>query len=278
MRGSNQEFKPVATVGLAKDGGIFVSPAAVRGYAWVYGPLRSAGDPEVVEHVTVQQRPKLHYHRSGIVRATLSGTRLELKEARYPPLPAMKRAQVMSILTVRPWELATHPGEPRRGDVFSIQPRWPQVVAFTLSVVTVPPGSRHTADFGELAPIGLLAGDPTRFVIDMSAHDVRALVIVLVTIGHDPEPYTEPGTTVAALPWHVGAGSQRPDEAFGLWSSSMRNPMIRLDADDEVLSPEDLVREREGVIRHMSIADKVKDMQERYWGTQQSHRDRGGPP
>lgn len=102
----------------------------------------------------------------------------------------------------------------------------------------------------------------------MVGHDVRALVVVLVTVSHEPEGWLEPGTTVAAIPWTTGKAGDEPREAFGLWSSSVRNPLIRLDTDTEVLSVDDLTRPREGVVRSMTITDKVSDMQERYWRKQ----------
>lgn len=269
MRGPSQDFKPIATVGLARDGGVFVAPAPVRDFSWVYGNLQPGQVPEIGEHVTTVQRPKLHYHRSGIVRVTLTGADLEPREARYPAIPTMRRGQILSILTVRPWELKTRPGDPPKGDIIAIEPRWPEAIAFSLSVVTLPWEARHTAaDLGDLAPIGMLAGDPSRIVVDMVGHDVRALVVVLVTVSHEPEGWLEPGTTVAAIPWTTGKAGDEPREAFGLWSSSVRNPLIRLDTDTEVLSVDDLTRPREGVVRSMTITDKVSDMQERYWRKQ----------
>jgi hypothetical protein len=78
FRGSTQAFKPVATIGLVADGGLWVAPAPVRDFSWTYGPVRPTGSPEPPDHVEITQRPKLHYHQSGIVSVSLTGTALPL--------------------------------------------------------------------------------------------------------------------------------------------------------------------------------------------------------
>jgi hypothetical protein len=164
-------------------------------------------------------------------------------------------------------ELESVTGEPRRGDMLAIEPKWPEHVACTLSIVALPESFDSQADVSQLTPLGLLPGDPSRFVVDVSAHGMRALLIGLIARDHNPVPgELEAGTSVVAVPWT--AGGQGIDEAFGLWTTTVRNPVIHLVRDDEVLTGAELVAPREGTVRETSIADKVEAlMSDPTWST-----------
>jgi hypothetical protein len=72
-------------------------------------------------------RPKLHYHQSGYVPASLSGLRIPKRTAQYLPLKDLSRAQILGLAAVRPWELPSF-GEPRVGDVGTRETESPQRV------------------------------------------------------------------------------------------------------------------------------------------------------
>jgi hypothetical protein len=109
-RGRSNQYKPIASIGILDDGGIFVAPAAVRDFGWTYGNLGAKSDP--ANHVSTFHRPKVHYHSSGIVRATLSGKDLESRSAYFPKIDLVRRAQLFSIVCTRPSELATARSRP----------------------------------------------------------------------------------------------------------------------------------------------------------------------
>lgn len=219
-------------------------PAAVRNYGWIYGPIREgSGD---VDHVSTPLRPKLHYHRSGMVMATLAGTDLEWRSARFPALPESERSQILSIVSVRPWELKSAVNGPRKGDILSVCKAWPSAAAFSLSILSWPTQSPtdavHIID--DLAPRGLLLGDDSRFVVDLSGHASNALLVGHSRMNYDPDDVLEPGTTVAAIPWQ--RSSIPPLAAFGLWSSTMRNPVILVEPENAVLDHRTLAYPRDG--------------------------------
>lgn len=264
LRGASQEFKPLATVGLASDGGLWVAPADVKGSSWTYGALTNQA-PEQGAHVATALRPKLHYHRSGDVRITRTGTDLPLRSASYAPIPHLSRAQLLSVVTVRPWELNTDPRGHRQGDVIALEPKWPQRIAFSLSVAAIPEGANHAASLnGDGHPMGLLAGDPSRFVVEVTAHGIRALVICRIDVERDTGNDLESGTSVVAVPWQASHEGEVA-ESLGLWSSSMRNPMVWLESADNVLTAEEICEPRKGAIRVESLEDKIRDMQKRHW-------------
>jgi hypothetical protein len=222
-RESGFTYKPIATVGITKDGGIFVAPAQVRDFGWKYGIMRPSG-PVEGDTVTTRDRPKLHYHRSGIASVTLTGADLERRSLLLTPLPTISAAQVLSVVAIRPWELesAKHP---RKGDVFTRVRKWPTSVAFSLSVVVASEDQQRSLIVPELAPTGLLPlGDETRFVVSLSAYGREAMLVGAVRVLFDEDQAEYPGTTVTALPWTV-AGRDSNAESLGLWSTSLRNPM-----------------------------------------------------
>lgn len=218
-------FKAVATVGLARDGGIFVAPADVRGLGWSYAVTHSSApgcDP-----VSTDSRPKLHYHRSGIAAITLTGAQLRPMSLRLTPIVELAAAQVLSIVCVRPWELSTV--EQRRGDIATAEHKWPHVVAFTISVVAATNEDQTKLILPGLAPYGFIPGDDSRMVVSLSAYGHRAALVIKLIVDFEEDLGRLPGTTVATIP-RAPAGPTSAD-VLALWTSSLRNPIIRYEED-----------------------------------------------
>lgn len=259
VRGSTGEFKPVANIGLARDGGVMVMPVDVRGYSWKYGRV-TVSEPEPGAHVETESRPKLHYHRSGYVSVSLSGDALPLRAARYMPIHKAKSAQILSIVAVRPWEFDSV--ETRQGDISTIEQRWPHRVSWTVSLIRPPAGKEHGANLLLGGATGMLGGDERRFVVDASAHDVSALLVGMVSPSHDVEDDdVEPGITVAAIPWNPRR-SRESATALALWTSSMPRPIVHMNTPDELLSPADVAMIRIQVPRLMHTSEKAQQIRD----------------
>lgn len=216
-------FKPVASIGLSKDGGIFVAPAPVLNDSWNYGVI-GHDRPRTNEVVLTAHRPKLHYHRSGIVSATLTGTELEHRSLRLPPLEDVTGAQVLSITSVRPWQLASALGD-RKGDVCNVVRSWPQSIAFSLSVVITSQDAASPRALQGLAPLGLVPGDPSAFTVSLRGYGLEALLIGRSGTDYTQTPGRRPGVSVTALRWSGESADSIPN-MFSLWSSALPNPHI----------------------------------------------------
>lgn len=217
-------YKPMATVGISRDGGIFVAPADVANLGWTYGLIRPSG-PIEGDTVTTQVRPKLHYHRSGIAAITLTGpTELERRTLRLSPLSTVTAEQVLSLVAVRPWELETAKSL-RKGDVFTRVRRWPTSVAFSLSVMVASDDQQQALILPELSPMGLLPLDArTDFVVSLNAYGHQALLVGGAHVQYDEDRYATPGIAVTALP-RILDGQVGDADNLGLWSTSLRNPI-----------------------------------------------------
>lgn len=232
-----EQYKPIATIGISSDAGIFVVPVAVGDQGWRYGIARS-GEAVLVspsDHVTISERPKLHYHRSGIASVTLAGAELERRRLHLSPIENVSRGQVLSIVAIRPWALKSALGR-RKGDLSVIEAKWPQEVAFSLSLLRfegrVPP---PPSEMDSLAPVGLIPGDDSRFTVDVS-YFIPGMVLVGGTkVSHKPTFHLEPSITIAALPWDPER-LESPTGVMGLWSESLRNPVVHQERDSGVLS------------------------------------------
>lgn len=255
QRATTGEFKPLATVGVAGDGGLWVAPHAVRDFGWVYGATTTDG-PAADQHVQVEKRPKLHYHRSGIVRVTLTGEKLPLREERYQPINRIKRAQILSVVSVRPWELPS--AQPRPGDVASIDLQWPSRVAFTVAVITPRRRRTHAAQTMPGSAVGMLGSDDHHFTIDASSHGIRALYICDITRSFEAfDQDVLPGTTVMAFPVSAGSSAWNKVAAFALWTDSMRNPIGSLVEKSEIRSRRSLSRSGPWTVREVSLESKA---------------------
>ena len=260
MRASSGEFKSVANVGITGDGGVFVVPAQLRGYSWRYGVVRKGEAPKQAEHVETDLRPKLHYHQSGIASVTLTGSDIERRRVQLPRLPCVVRGQVFSIVSYRVWEFPTVStnGDARRGDVFTVETRWPDALAWTLSIVSHPSGDPFNVALDGPRPIGHIRGDPTRFVVDLSWYGRNAMLVGHVDPRFDDPVPMEPGVSVVALPWKPG-GPSTMDDAFGLWSTSMNNPVVKYEEDDDIPTEFELTTESDGVVREVTWRERSQE-------------------
>lgn len=263
MRGASHEYKPLATVGVARDGGLWIAPVDVRGKPWVYGRVHRSNPPSGA-HVETSKRPKLHYHQSGIVSVTLTGSTLPHRSIQYPPMPGRRRAQLLSIVVERPWEVLTAATGPRRGDLVILEPKWPQSIGFSFSLVKAPEedGKPYLAPDGVAS--GLLPDDPSRFVVDLRAHGIGALLIGRNAVERNAGDALEPSMSIVAMPWrstHRGELSN----FFGLWTAPLRNPIVWLEDDDAVPRTRNLHEVDQGLVRNRTFADQVEYLRTHAW-------------
>lgn len=232
IRGPSQTFKPIARIGLSADGGIMVMPVKVQEHGWVYGPLGKDPDPGTKELVLTSERPKLHYHRSGIVGITLSGKEIIRRTSKLTPLADIKRGTIITIAAARPWELQTAPGGIQKGDVATLKPTWPQLVVVDLSILALPSDVESTAYMTDFTPVGVIGDEPARFVVDLSAHGHRAILSGHFSSSYETWPQPQPGISVLAL--SQDAPGHRT--AHGLWSRSLRAPILARNLDGSPLN------------------------------------------
>lgn len=219
------QYKPAALIGLAADGGVFITPYQDSS-SWRYGVLED-GVPVNVASAESTVKPKVHYHRSGRVYATLTGHDLAPRSLELPPLTSLRRAQIFSVLSVRTWELPTRSRAMERGDSATAVKRWPDVARWGVFLIEASAEDRRPLLLPELRGHGLLAGeDYTHGVVSLSAYGREAVLLVTVrtTDTWEDMPMVG-GTTVAALQWHPGTPTAA-DRSFGLWTASLRNPLI----------------------------------------------------
>lgn len=173
---------------------------------------------------TTTDRPKLHYHRSGVVRASLSGTNIEAATSQYQPIPERGVGTMISIVVTQPFQLMRR--ELRKGDMANIVGDWPQSV--TTSITVIPPGSRDTSledeDGEDVAPIGLVKQTPSQFVVDLRGYGHSLLLLVDERTGNRPALGTGPTITITAYP--ESPDRTRPTRAHALWNASARNPLL----------------------------------------------------
>lgn len=223
--GARVRYKPAALLGLAADGGVFITPYQDSS-SWRYGVLED-GVPVDAASAESIVKPKVHYHRSGRVYATLTGHDLERRSLELPPLTSLERAQIFSLMSVRTWELPTRERGMERGDSATAVRRWPDVARWGVFLIEASDEDRQPLLLPELRGHGLLAGqDYTHGIVSLSAYDREAVLLVTVrtTDTWDDLPVVG-GTTVAALRWHPGTPTAS-DRSFGLWTASLRNPLI----------------------------------------------------
>lgn len=223
--GGSFEFKAACIVGLAADGGVFVSPySGTEG--WTYGAVDQVpGTERALAQMLLT--PKLHYHRSGIASVTLTHHEFERRSLRLPPLSSIDRAQILSVSAIRTWELPSRPKSAERGDLLTAVRRWPDLASWSIFWLRAIPSQREDLLIPEIESVGLLAGESfTHGIVSLAAHGHQALLLIAVSIedswGGLP---ASGGTAVAALPWHPEF-PREDDRCFGLWSTSLANPLI----------------------------------------------------
>lgn len=221
-------FIPIASIGIAKDGGVFVSPADIGGITWSHGPLdmtRLVSEQDAV--VTTPERPKLHYHRSGVVRVSLTGTSLQASSSRFTPLVERGVSTFMSVVAIRPIQLQTR--ELRRGDVSTVEGTWPTSVRLSLAIA--PPTERN-ALFGAadgLGPIGLVSETPSQFVVNLAGYGHLVHLLGQIMTTNEPPLEDRVSVTVAAYPEPINGSQAPPSIAHGLWNTDVRNPILGYD-------------------------------------------------
>lgn len=218
-----------------------------------------------IDFVTVPDRPKLHYHRSGRVYVTLTGTELPRRSLRLPPVQGVKGAQIMSVVAQRPWEFRM--AEQRRGDISLVARDWPPSVGLTISLIrTRWIDVQSYPQLAPLAPIGLLAQDDSTFFVDLGAAIPSSILVVRSHVHEEPEPdVMEPSVSVAALPWDASR-QKAPRGLLALWSAPLAHPLVAQASVAELLTREDLAAPPSGEIL---LAD-LKEHTDRIFGSRWS--------
>lgn len=257
IRGGTGDFRAIATLSFASDGGVHITPARIPDVKWRYGTHPAGRRLLRSEYSETNHRPKLHYHSSGYVAASLDGQRIERRSAQFPSLSSLRKGQIISVSAVRPWELPKI-DKPRAGDMWTLQPRWPWAVCWTLSLLELPEfdGTRLHL----LRNRGLIAGDPTRFVLDLREFGRSALLVGHVLIEEDFGFDNETAVTVAA--YANGADQTLAQDPFVLWSATARNPLLAWEPREHDIDVSDLDSSLAGPVREWSIAERL----EKRWG------------
>jgi hypothetical protein len=223
-------YKPFVSIGLSRDGGVFAAPVDLPGTTWTHGPVVAsilvADQPNLA---TTTERPKLHNHRSGIVRASLSGVDIETATSRFTPLPGRRVNTFLSIVAARSRELPER--EFRRGDVSTIEGVWPAAVGLSLSIIQSTVRRPPLGKTDELEPMGLILETPSQFVVDLTGYGHTVQVLGQVTTSDEQPPGYGPSVTVAAYPEPADSGQGGPLSAHALWNSNARNPLFGYVAD-----------------------------------------------
>jgi hypothetical protein len=234
-----REYKPIATVGVSADGGIWISPAPVKNHGWQYGVSREGAEAiaDPPELVRTPLRPKLHYHQSGRAFVTLTGQDLERRVLELPSVGTILNGQIFSVVAVRPWELATAPSGTRKGDFATVHARWPDSVAFTFSILrldelTEPDESGSVG----LEPFGLIPGDDSFFTVNLSSYFPKTVLLGRTHFHDEPSHHTEASITVAALPWDPSRELSSRGTII-LSSDQLRNPEVAHIPADQMLTP-----------------------------------------
>lgn len=227
------EFVPFVSVHLARDGGVMIIPAHIEGESWMQGPLIPGVTVQEQASVAISaERPKLHYHRSGVVRASLTGFPLQAATSVFEPIADRTVCTMLSIVVAEPALLPRR--EMRKGDVASIEGDWP--CAWTNSIAVAPAGTRTAAlrgvDDGDdqlegpdvLEPLRLTAQTPSQFIVDLSGYGHSLELVVDGSGSHLAPPGDGPSITIAAYP--EASDGQRPSRAHALWNAGARNPLL----------------------------------------------------
>jgi hypothetical protein len=230
LNARDASFKPFVNVGLARDGGVFIVPVNIGGASWTHGPLdttRSVQDQPALS--TTSERPKLHYHRSGIVRATLDGARIDTGTSRFEPLHSRAANTFLTATVVKVADLPTK--EVRRGDVSTIEGGWPGLVTLSFAVIHLSDRQRAIGDDGELNPLGLTSETPAQFIIDLAGYGQSVQLLAQISTNLESPPGLECSICVAAYPDAGTIAGQVPRMSHALWNANARNPLLGLPED-----------------------------------------------
>jgi len=247
---TSSEFRPIATLSFVRDGGIHITPAEISSAHWRYGRLVSDQRPSANLTSITMVRPKLHYHNSGFVSVSQTGTRLPTRSVQYPPLHTTSRSQFLSVFAVRPWELPVKPFE-RAGDFCVSDNRWPWIIGFSFALVAKPKGRSRLHSIGDR---GLLSGDRKRFFVDLTQFGRSEILIGHAHVTYDaPARAQVASVTVSAYP-RVDPKA-KPQEIFALWNDGTINPLAVWEPASELLGAADLNAALGGRVRTFSTDD-----------------------
>jgi hypothetical protein len=251
MWGPRGQYIPFGTLAFAPDGGIILAPADVTGARWRYGELRLGEVPVRPNFSEVFVKPKLHYHQSGRVSASLGGTRLPPRAVQYPPLAGLQHSQILGLTVVRPWELTWASKQPRVGDIGTRERSWPQVVGWSIGIIDHPSVEQSRV---VLSPggRGLIGGDKQRAALDLREFGRNSLLIARIHLDYDPTPDLQTSITAAAYPVVENGVPQR---SYVLWSSTARNPLLAYEDPSEFATRADL----DDLSRFRPVYDDVVD-------------------
>lgn len=230
LPGASPEWiRPIASIGLARDAGIFVAPVEASDGGWAYGVVSDRRLPIEGRFAEVGVRPKLHWHRSGVVSATLTGHELPRIQARLAPLGRLG-PQMITGMACYP-RLIGQDVPIRKRDILVLphQSGGRGVVAgpsrFMFSLNLRRPGDRDWHD-EELGPIGLVEDVHHETVVNLSSYGLDLVVACQVQYSTEFWPTDRPGITIAA--YNKRTGHPRPRSVFALWSLGQRNPAIHV--------------------------------------------------
>lgn len=187
---------------------------------------------------------------------------------RLSPVAETTGGQILSIVAIRPWELAVR--ESRKGDIATVHDKWPGDVTFMFQLVRYAKALPALDGVHEaLSPLRLLQFDDSRFAVDMTAYVPNTLLVGLTAYHSNPSDFHHPSVTVAALPWSPDRSEADRQGALALWSSSLRNPLVAHARPEDVLSGEEIAsRIGSGAFR----IESVDAMTDRLFGARRSDR------
>lgn len=209
--------RPIATVGVVKEGSVWISPVAAAGMEWCYGLVRPMAAP--IQLAVAQEPPKIIWHQSGEVHVSLSGTRLERTAGQWSA-PGSNPGQRISLFASFPLALTTSKPIRARDTILlerrpGLEQRAPHAVGVSLRLTPFGEVDRYVAGNG---PVGLVEGTANEFVLSLAAYGVPlALRGSLVWDSHS-SPAPAPGVCIGAY--------EAKDVAIAVWSNSLLNPVL----------------------------------------------------
>jgi hypothetical protein len=208
MTADGDDFRPVMNLQASRDGGLMMWPTPIpTSETWEISTVKiPAGGftglpalPPPEEIVTVDQSPKVHYHRSGYVSANLSH-QSERRSFDGVAIQDLRGEQLFSALFSLPLSMPYDPHWlDRRGDVFtrsySRTDSTLRVSGFIYELSQVERLIRGMQPEGEAW--GIVAGTRDELIVNFSGHGLEA-VLVLRLDWTDEEPLV-PGAPQALL-------------------------------------------------------------------------------
>jgi hypothetical protein len=189
---STSVFRPIVGITASRDGGLIVWPLSIPGRTWEYGRMevlsgRFAGIPVPIpgmspsintnQVVASARPPKIHYHRSGWVTASLTG-RPERRSFRASRLDQLHGAHVFSYTVYCPLGIPSR--SHKRGDVMGVVTSWPKqmgVHGFDFARRRIPSSVLSQMPSGSTQGILQMDGRP-EIALALSSHGADVVVIL----------------------------------------------------------------------------------------------------